>query len=56
MREKQREGFVELVVELIKEIDDWRMKAGQKKLSTDFFEACAKDPELEATVIKMKKS
>ena len=54
MRDKQREGFVELVVELIKEIDGWREKAGQKKLSTDFFEACAKDPG--AAVIKMKQS
>ena len=56
MREKQREGFVELVAELIKEIDEWRTKAGQKKLSEEYFEACAKDSELEATVIKMQES
>lgn len=56
VRERQREGFIELVAELIKEIDGWREKAGQKKLSEEYFEACAKDPELEATVIKMKQS
>lgn len=30
------------------------MKAGQKKLSEEYFEACAKDPKLEATVIKIQ--
>ena len=53
-RDEQREAFIELVTELIKEIDDWRMKAGQKKLSEEYFEACAKDPKLEATVIKIQ--
>lgn len=52
MRDKQREGFVGLIAELVKEVDEWRVKAGQKKLSTELFEACDKDPE--ATVIKMQ--
>lgn len=55
-RDEQREGFISLVAELVKEIDEWRTKAGQKKLSEEYFEACAKDPDPEATVIKMKQS
>ena len=37
-----------------KEIDEWRTKAGQKKLSEEYFEACAKDPDPETMIIKMK--
>ena len=54
MRDKQRDGLVELVAELIKEIDEWRTKAGQKKLSEEYFEACAKDPDPETMIVKMK--
>ena len=54
MRTEQKDGLLTIVAELIKEIDEWRTKAGQKKLSEEYFEACAKDPDPETMIVKMK--
>jgi hypothetical protein len=55
MRTEQKDGLLTIVAELIKEIDGWRIKAGLKPLSTEYFEACAKDPDPETMIVKMKK-
>ena len=55
LRTEQKDGLLTLVAELIKEIDGWRIKAGLKPLSTDYFEACAKDPDPETIIVKLKK-
>ena len=54
MRTEQKDGLLTIVAELIKEIDGWRIKAGLKPLSTEYFEACAKDPDPETMIVKMK--
>ena len=52
MRTEQKDGLLTIVAE---EIDGWRIKAGLKPLSTEYFEACAKDPDPETMIVKMKK-
>ena len=52
--QKSYRGILTIVAELIKEIDGWRIKAGLKPLSTEYFEACAKDPDPETMIVKMK--
>ena len=53
-RDEQREVFIELVKELIKEVDGWRLQAGQKPLIKDYYEAYGNDLEPGAAVIKMQ--
>ena len=55
-RDEQREVFIELVKELIKEVDGWRLQAGQKPLITEYYEVRGNDPEPGAAVIKMQES
>ena len=52
--QKSYRGILTIVAELIKEMDGWRIKAGLKPLSTEYFEACAKDPDPETMIVKMK--
>ena len=54
MRTEQKDGLLTIVAELIKEIDGWRIKAGQEPLSKEYFDACAKDPDPETMIVKMK--
>ena len=54
-RTVQKDGLLTIVAELIKEIDGWRIKAGQEPLSIEYLEACAKDPDPETKVIDLPK-
>lgn len=52
-RNEQKDGLLTIVAELIKEIDGWRIKAGQEPLSKEYFDACAKDPDPETKVVNI---
>ena len=54
--QKSYRGILTIVAELIKEIGGWHIKAGLKPLSTEYFDACAKDPDPETKVIDLPKS